>query len=156
MTIVTITGNTCSDGELRFTPAGKAVFNFSVAVNERRKDGDQWVDDGATFYDCSAWGEMAESCAESISQKGVRVIVTGRLRSRTFQNREGRDVMRLALDVEDVGPSLRWATATVQRSQRQGQSQRRQGDPWQPPSGRDPWQSDQQRGQQAQSDAPPF
>lgn len=128
MTTVTIIGNTCSDGELRFTPAGKAVFNFSVAVNERRKDGSEWVDDGATFYDCAAWGPLAENCAESIAEKGCRVIVVGRLRTRTYQNREGQDVTRLSVDVDEVGPSLRWATAQVRKTTKTGGQS--QNDPW--------------------------
>lgn len=164
-TIITLVGNLTSDPTLRFTPSGAAVVNFTVASTPRSfdKSRNEWVDGEPMFLSCSAWRQMAENVAESL-QKGMGVIVQGRLKSRSYTTKEGDKRAVLEVDVEDVGPSLRWASASVQRNHRSGQapSQRRQEQPWQPPSGVDPWaqthhdQRGQQGGQQAQSDAPPF
>ena len=118
MTTITICGNTTSPAELRFTPSGKAVTSFNVAVNDRRFDKakNEWVDGDTTFYPCSAWGAMAENVAESLADKGVRVVVTGRIKSRTYQNKDGQDVTRFEVEVDEVGPSLRYATAVVTRA----------------------------------------
>lgn len=138
-TPITIVGNVTSDPELRFTPAGAAVANLTVAVNERKKVGDQWEDDGATFYRVAVWREQAEAVAESIS-KGMRVIVTGNLRTSTYATKEG--VERLSLDVtaDEVAPSLRWATAKVTRAQSQGAGWSRDAKPAHK-STQDPWAS---------------
>lgn len=140
MTDITICGNTTAPAELRFIPSGKAVASFTVAVNERRfnKATNEWEDGDTTFYPCSAWGQMAENCAETLAVKGTRVVVTGRIKSRTFQNREGQDVVRFEVDVEEVGPSLRYATAKVTRTARgdQGHTQTR---PAAPAPASDPW-----------------
>ena len=133
-TTITIVGNITADPELRFTPAGKAVASFTVAVNERRYDKttNERIDGDTTFYPCSVWGQMGENVAETLADKGVRVVVAGRLKSRTFQNREGQDVTRMEVDVDEVGPSLRYATAAVTRTTSNGQTrqQRPQADPW--------------------------
>ena len=138
MTNITITGNTTSAAELRFTASGKAVASFTVAVNERRYDKttNEWVDDGATFYPCAAWGPMGENAAELLADKGVRVIVTGRLKSRSYETREGEKRTVFEIDVEEVGPSLAWATARVTRSGQQQAKPRQQraADPWAGPS----------------------
>ena len=118
MTTITICGNTTSPAELRFTPSGKAVTSFNVAVNDRRFDKakNEWVDGDTTFYPCSAWGAMAENVAESLPDKGVRVVVTGRIKSRTYQNKDGQDVTRFEVEVDEVGPCLRYATAKVTKT----------------------------------------
>ena len=118
MTTITICGNTTSPAELRFTPSGKAVTSFNVAVNDRRFDKakNEWVDGDTTFYPCSAWGAMAENVAESLADKGVRVVVTGRIKSRTYQNKDGQDVTRFEIEVDEVGPCLRYATAKVTKT----------------------------------------
>ena len=118
MTQITISGNTVAAADVRFTPAGKAVASFTVAVNERRfdKQSNEWVDGDTTFYPCSAWGQMGENCAETLVDKGMRVLVVGRIKSRKFTNREGVDVTRFEVEVDEVGPSLRYATAVVTRA----------------------------------------
>ena len=129
---ITITGNVTGDPELRFTGTGKAVAEFTVAVGERKKDGNEWVDDGATFYRCSAWEQMAENVAESLT-KGMRVVVVGGLRNREYEKRDGGKGWSLEVRVDDVGTSLRWATAKVTRSGRSDNTARQQapaGDPW--------------------------
>ena len=139
MTQITISGNTVAAADVRFTPAGKAVASFTVAVNERRfdKQANEWVDGDTTFYPCSAWGQMGENCAETLVDKGMRVLVVGRLKSRKFTNREGVDVTRFEVEVDEVGPSLRYATAVVTRATGGGKPAPRQ------PAGRtpaaDPW-----------------
>ena len=143
MTTITICGNTTSPAELRFTPSGKAVTSFNVAVNDRRFDKakNEWVDGDTTFYPCSAWGAMAENVAESLADKGVRVVVTGRIKSRTYQNKDGQDVTRFEVEVEEVGPSLLRATAVVTRAT-SGAQPGRQPAARQPagrPQAADPW-----------------
>ena len=143
MTTITICGNTTSPAELRFAPSGKAVTSFNVAVNDRRFDKakNEWVDGDTTFYPCSAWGAMAENVAESLADKGVRVVVTGRIKSRTYQNKDGQDVTRFEVDVEEVGPSLLRATAVVTRAT-SGAQPGRQPAARQPagrPQATDPW-----------------
>jgi single-strand DNA-binding protein len=133
--LMTIVGNATSDAELRFTPAGLAVAAFTVAVTPRVKKGDAWEDGQTTFFRCTAWREMAESCAESIT-KGTRLLVHGRFKTRQYE-KDGQTRTSIEIDVEEVGPSLRYATAKVQRMTRSsggGQSQPAQGhgasDPW--------------------------
>jgi single-strand DNA-binding protein len=117
---VTLVGNITDDPELRFTPSGRPVANFTVAVNKRWKDQEgQWQDRLDGFFRCSAWGEMGENAAESL-QKGARVVVTGRLQQRSWDDPEGNKRSAVEVQVDEVGPSLRWATATVQKSQRSG------------------------------------
>jgi len=115
---VTIVGNVTDDPELRYTPSGAAVANFTVAVNKRYRTQDgQWEDKLDGFFRCSCWREMAESVTESV-HKGTRVIVVGRLQQRSWETNEGQKRYEIEIAVDEVGPSLRWATATVQKSQR--------------------------------------
>lgn len=107
-TPITIAGNLTGDPELRVTGNGAAVTNFTVAVNERKQSGDQWVDDGATFYRVSVWRDQAEAVADKLT-KGQRVIVTGGLRSRTWTDNDGAERLSFEVTADEVGPSLRWA-----------------------------------------------
>ena len=118
MTTITICGNTTSAAELRFIPSGKGVASFSVAVTERKfdKQANEWKDGDTTFYPCSVWGTPAENVAEALDSKGMRVIVQGRLKSRTYQNKDGQDVTRFEVEVDEVGPCLRYATAKVTKT----------------------------------------
>lgn len=120
-TIITIIGNLTNDPELRFTPSGAAVANFTVASTPRAFDrqSNEWKDGETLFMRCSVWREAAENVAESL-QRGSRVIVTGRLKSRSYDTKEGEKRTVIELEVDEVGPSLRYATAKVNRTQRGG------------------------------------
>ena len=119
--VITVVGNAVADPELRFTPNGASVANFTVASTPRTFDrqANQWVDGEALFLRCSVWKEAAENVAESLT-KGMRVIVQGRLKARSFQDRDGNKRTSWELDVDEVGPALRFATAKVTRAQRGG------------------------------------
>ena len=123
-TPITITGNLVADPELRFIPSGAAVTNFRVATTPRvyNRDTNQWEDGDAVFLTCNAWRDMAENIAESLA-KGMRVIVTGNLKQRSYQTKEGENRTVYEIDVAEVGPSLRYATAQVNRTDRQGGQQ---------------------------------
>lgn len=127
-TNITIIGNLVADPELRFTPAGAAVANFDVASTPRAFDrqSNEWRDGETLFLRCSVWREPAENVAESLL-KGMRVIVQGRLKSRSFETKEGDRRTVIELDVEEVGPSLRFASAKVNRNARGGGQQAPQG-----------------------------
>lgn len=112
---VTIVGNIAGDVELRFTPTGKPVANFTVAVNRRKKNGDQWEDVLEGFFRCNAWDSLAENAAECL-QKGTRVIVTGRLQQRSWEGDDGTKRQTVEIVVDEIGPSLRWATAEVRKA----------------------------------------
>ncbi|MGH2787115.1 MAG: single-stranded DNA-binding protein [Actinomycetota bacterium] len=115
---VTLTGNITDDPELRFTPGGAAVANFTVAVNRRYRNNDgQWEDKLDGFFRCNCWRDMAENVAESL-QKGTRVVVVGRLQQRTWEDAEGNKRSAFEVQVDEVGPSLRWASAQVTKSSR--------------------------------------
>ena len=120
-TTITVIGNLTGDPELRFTPSGAAVANFTVASTPRTFDrqSNEWKDGDTLFLRCSIWREAAESVAESLT-KGTRVIVTGRLVQRSYETREGEKRTVYELQVDEVGPSLRYATAKVTRTQRSG------------------------------------
>jgi single-strand DNA-binding protein len=120
-TVITVIGNLTGDPELRFTPSGAAVANFTVASTPRTFDrqSNEWKDGETLFLRCSIWREAAESVAESLT-KGTRVIVTGRLVQRSYDTREGEKRTVVELQVDEVGPSLRYATAKVTRTQRSG------------------------------------
>jgi single-strand DNA-binding protein len=120
-TVVTIIGNLTNDPELRFTPSGAAVANFTVASTPRTFDrqANEWKDGETLFMRCSVWREAAENAAESL-QRGNRVIVSGRLRSRSYETKEGEKRTVVEMEVDEVGPSLRYATAKVVRTQRGG------------------------------------
>ena len=136
-TTITLVGNLTADPELRFTQSGAPVANFTVASTPRVKVGDEWKDGEALFLNCSVWRETAENVAESLT-KGMRVIVTGKLKSRSYQTREGDKRTVFEVDVEEVGPSLRYATAKVARTARSDQG-RPQTRPAAPVPASDPW-----------------
>ena len=120
-TVITVVGNLTADPELRFTPSGAAVANFTVASTPRQFDrqSNEWKDGDTLFMRCSVWREAAENVAESLT-KGTRVIVQGRLVQRSYETREGEKRTVVELQVDEVAPSLRYATAKVTRSQRSG------------------------------------
>jgi|SRR5215207_1121841 len=120
-TVVTLVGNLVDDPELRFTPSGAAVANFRVASTPRTYDrqSGEWKDGESLFLSCSVWRQAAENVAESL-QRGMRVIVQGRLKSRSYDDREGNKRTVFEIDVDEVGPSLRSATAKVTRAMRSG------------------------------------
>ncbi|GLU47019.1 single-stranded DNA-binding protein [Nocardiopsis ansamitocini] len=120
-TQITIIGNLVDDPELRFTPSGAAVANFRVASTPRMfdKQSGDWKDGESLFLSCSVWRQYAENVAESL-QRGMRVIVQGRLKQRSYETKEGEKRTVYELDVEEVGPALRSATAKVTKTQRQG------------------------------------
>ena len=122
-TIITVIGNLTADPELRFTPAGAPVANFTVASTPRTFDRqtNEWKDGDAMFLNCSVWRQAAENVAESLT-KGMRVIVQGRLRSRSFETREGERRTVFEIDVDEIGPSLKYASAKVQRNSGSGGS----------------------------------
>ena len=136
-TIITIIGNLTADPELRFTPSGAPVANFTVASTPRTFDrtSGEWKDGDAMFIGCSIWQQPAENVAETLT-KGMRVIVTGRLKSRSYETREGEKRTVFEIDVDEVGPSLRYATAKVTRATSSGGGGGRQdrqtpaADPW--------------------------
>jgi single-strand DNA-binding protein len=117
---VTIVGNLVDEPELRYTPSGSAVASFKVAVNKRWKGQDgQWEEKLDGFFRCNCWNNMAESVTESLG-KGTRVVVVGRLQQRSWDTAEGQKRYEIEIQVDEVGPSLKWATATVTKSQRSG------------------------------------
>lgn len=118
-TVITIVGNVTGDPELRFTPSGAAVANFTVASTPRAFDrqSNEWKDGETLFMRCSVWRDAAENVAESL-QRGTRVIVTGRLKSRSYETKEGEKRTVIEMDVDEVGPSLRYASAKVTKTQR--------------------------------------
>ncbi|GAA2740155.1 hypothetical protein GCM10009868_01190 [Terrabacter aerolatus] len=120
-TVITIIGNLTADPELRFTPSGAAVANFTVASTPRQFDrqSNEWKDGETLFMRCSVWRDAAENVAESC-QRGMRVIVSGRLKSRSYETKEGEKRTVVEMDVDEVGPSLRSATAKVNKTQRGG------------------------------------
>jgi single-strand DNA-binding protein len=168
-TTITLVGNLTADPELRFTPSGAAVANFTVASTPRTFDrqANEWRDGDAMFLNCAVWRQAAENVAESL-QKGMRVIVQGRLRSRSYETRDGERRTVFEIDVDEIGPALRYATAKVTRNT-SGSSQGGGGnrpfggghsdDPWasgapsaagaRSSQGSDPWAT-------PQSDEPPF
>ena len=134
-TTLTIIGNLTADPELRFTPAGAAVANFTVASTPRTFDRqtNEWKDGEALFLRCALWKDAAENLTESLT-RGARVIVTGRLKQRSFETREGEKRTVIELEVDEIGPSLRYATAKVTKAARGGGGGKPAGkpadDPW--------------------------
>ena len=118
---VTIVGNLTADPELRFTPSGAAVANFTVASTPRTFDrqSGEWKDGESLFLRCNVWRQPAENVAESLT-RGMRVMVSGRLRQRSFETREGEKRTVVELEVDEVGPSLRYGTAKVNKNSRTG------------------------------------
>ncbi|SFP84439.1 single-strand DNA-binding protein [Amycolatopsis arida] len=118
-TVITVVGNLTADPELRFTPSGAAVANFTVASTPRifdRQSG-EWKDGEALFLRCNIWRQAAENVAESLT-RGARVIVQGRLKQRSFETKEGEKRTVVELEVDEIGPSLRYATAKVNKVSR--------------------------------------
>ncbi|MCB0911212.1 MAG: single-stranded DNA-binding protein [Propionibacteriaceae bacterium] len=163
-TIITLVGNLTADPELRFTPSGAPVANFTVASTPRTFDrnANEWKDGDAMFLNCAVWRQAAENVAESLT-KGMRVIVQGRLKSRSYETREGEKRTVFEVDVDEIGPALKYATAKVTRSSgggggsysgggssgSGGSSWGQSSGPSQQSGGSDPWAS-------AQSEEPPF
>ena len=164
-TQITVVGNLVADPELRFIPSGAAVANFRIASTPRtfNRETNQWEDGEALFLTCNCWRQMAENVAETLT-KGMRVIVTGRLKQRSYQTREGESRTVFEIEVEEVGPSLKYATANISRTNREGsgggfgggrqdsqapaqnqggfgQSQPQQSQSSQPAPQQDPWNS---------------
>ena len=144
-TPLTVVGNLTSDPELRFTPSGAPVANFTVASTPRQydKQSGEWKDGETLFMRCSVWRDAAENVSESLT-RGMRVVVVGRLVSRSFETKEGEKRTVFEMQVEEVGPSLRWASAKVNKTDRSssGGGQQAGGDPWatqQSSGGGDPW-----------------
>lgn len=172
-TVITVIGNLVDDPELRFTPSGAAVAKFRIASTPRTFDrqSNEWKDGESLFLTCSVWRQAAENVAESL-QRGMRVIVQGRLKQRSYEDREGVRRTVYELDVDEVGASLRNATAKVEKTRRnnegyggqaQGGSTGRSQDS-QPQGGDDPWATAAPAGggwapgasAGAYSDEPPF
>jgi single-strand DNA-binding protein len=157
-TIITVVGNLTADPELKFTPSGAAVANFTVASTPRIFDrqANEWRDGDALFLRCNIWRQAAENVAESLS-RGSRVIVTGRLKQRSFETREGEKRTVIELEVDEIGPSLRYATAKVNKASRgsggggYGSSGTGGGAP-----ADDPWASAPAAGAGGMTDEPPF
>jgi single-strand DNA-binding protein len=170
-TPLTVIGNLTDDPELRFTPSGAAVANFTVASTPRtfNKQTNAWDDGETLFLRCSIWRQAAENVAESLT-RGTRVIVSGRLKARSYETREGEKRTVMELEVDEIGPSLTWATAKVTRASRSGggagggfggggqQAAAPANDPWATPAqsapaaaANDPWATPA-----ASSDEPPF
>ena len=118
-TTITVIGNITGDPELRFTPSGAAVANFTVASTPRTFDrqSNEWKDGETLFMRCSIWRDAAENVAESL-HRGTRVLVSGRLKSRSYETKEGEKRTVVELEVDEIGPSLRYATAKVNKAQR--------------------------------------
>jgi single-strand DNA-binding protein len=164
-TTITLVGNLTDDPDLRFTPSGAAVANFTVASTPRffDKQTNEWKDSEALFLRCSIWRQAAENVAETL-QRGARVIVTGRLKQRSYETREGEKRTTFEVEVEEIGPSLKYATAKVTKTSRSGGnsggSSGGGNDPWATPAGgagsnaggtSDPWAAPV-----GGSDEPPF
>ena len=159
-TIITLVGNLTADPELRFTPTGAPVANFTVASTPRTfdKTRNEWVDGESMFLNCSVWRQAAENVAESLT-KGMRVIIQGRLKSRSFETREGERRTVFEVEVDEVGPSLKYASARVARTGGNGQQrpqeerQTFQGRPTAQQPASDPWATG---GQGPLDETPPF
>ena len=117
---VTVVGNTTREPELRFTNSGQALATFGLAVNRRwqNKQTNEWEED-TSFFDVTCWAQMAENVAESVA-KGARVVVTGRLEQRSWETQDGDKRSKVEVIADEVGPSLRWATAQVTKNERRG------------------------------------
>ncbi len=148
-TTITVIGNLTDDPDLRFTPSGAAVANFTVASTPRffDKQANEWKDGDALFLRCSIWRQAAENVAESL-QRGSRVIVSGRLKQRSYETREGEKRTVFEIDVDEIGPSLRYATAKVTKTSRSGGGSSDSGF-----GGNDPWASAAPAAAGAQSSA---
>lgn len=115
---VTLVGNLTRDPELRFTTGGRGVASFGLAVNRRYQQNGEWQDQ-TSYFNIVAWGQMGENAAATLT-KGMRVLVTGRLEQREYTTREGDKRSTIEINADEIGPSLRWATAQVERTAREG------------------------------------
>lgn len=131
-TIITVVGNLVADPDLKYTPNGVAVANFTIASTPRRFDraANDWVDDEALFLRASVWRDFAEHVNASLT-KGMRVIATGRLKQRSYETKEGEKRTAMELEVDEIGPSLRYATAAVERTQGSQTQQNNRDAAWQ-------------------------
>ncbi len=166
-TVITLIGNLVDDPELRFTPSGAAVASFRIASTPRTYDraSGEWKDGETLFLSCSAWRQLGENVAESLT-RGARVIVQGRLKQRSYETREGEKRTVYEIDVDEVGPSLRSATAKITKTTRSaggfggGQGGGQADDPWATPGpaagGAPSAPSGGGGGWAQQSDEPPF
>lgn len=154
-TLITVVGNLTADPELRYTQSGAAVANFTVASTPRTFDkaSGEWKDGESLFLRCSVWRAVAENVAETLT-RGMRVVVQGRLKQRSYETNEGEKRTVCELEVEEVGPSLRYASAKVNRVQRNGQGA--PASSASPAAPEDPWGSQPQFGRGGYSDEPPF
>jgi single-strand DNA-binding protein len=160
-TVITVVGNLTADPELRFTSSGAAVANFTVASTPRTFDraSGEWKDGEALFLRCNIWRQAAENVAESLT-RGSRVVVQGRLKQRSFETREGEKRTVVELEVDEIGPSLRYATAKVNKVSRSdsggggGFGSGRSSGGGAPAD--DPWGSAPPAGGSGYSDEPPF
>lgn len=163
-TVITVTGNLTSDPELRFTPNGDAVANFTIASTPRTFDrqSNEFKDGATLFLRCSAWRKLGENIAESL-QRGTSVVAQGRLKQRDFETKEGEKRTVVELDVDEIGPNLRRATAVVTKNEKKGNSfggQQPSGQSFPAPTGfnqppqqqNDPWGSSNPQ----QNTNPPF
>jgi len=130
-TVITVVGNLTDNPELRFTPSGVAMARFTVAVNPRvfDKTTGEWRDGEASFYNCTAWRQLAENTAQSLA-RGIRVIVTGTIAQQRWETEQGEKRSTFAVTAEAVGPDLSYATATVRKTLRTGNDQAGTDDPW--------------------------
>lgn len=154
--LITIIGNAASDSELRFTPGGLAVATFTVAVTPRIKQGNEWKDGDTTWFRCTVWREMAEQVAETVT-KGMRLIVHGRFKTRQYE-KDGQTRTSVEIDVEEVGPSLRYATARIQKMARSSGSSGSSGGQSSGGGFDDPWSTSAPAGSPASDfdSEPPF
>ena len=149
-TVVTIVGNCVNDPELRYTPSGQAVANFRIASTPRSfdKQANEWKDGDSLFLTVNAWRQMAENVAESLT-RGMRVVVTGRLKQRSYETKEGEKRTVYEVEADDIGPSLKNASAKVTKAERAGANR--------PAAADDPWAAkDAAPAQGGYSDEPPF
>jgi single-strand DNA-binding protein len=130
-TVITVVGNLTDNPELRFTPSGVAMARFTVAVNPRvfDKTTGEWRDGEASFYNCTAWRQLAENTAQSLS-RGIRVIVTGTIAQQRWETEQGEKRSAFAVTADAIGPDLSYATATVRKAVRTGNDTTGTDDPW--------------------------
>jgi single-strand DNA-binding protein len=143
-TVITVVGNLVDDPELRFTPSGAAVAKFRVASTPRvfDRDTNEWKEGEGLFLTCSVWRQAAEHCAETL-QRGMRVIVQGRLKQRSYEDKEHVKRTVYELDVDEVGPSLRYATAKVTKASGGGKAEYQKARQATGQAAEDPWASSQ-------------
>ena len=156
-TVITVVGNLTADPELRFTQSGAAVASFTVASTPRTFDrqSGEWKDGEALFLRCSIWRQAAENVAESLT-RGMRVVVQGRLRQRSFDTKEGEKRTVIEMEVDEIGPSLRYATAKVNRAERSSDGGSRQAQSAEDPWGSAPQTSGDRSAPSGWVDEPPF